>query len=307
MSTFSPLTSAEELLAAAARHGLHITPEGSTLDTVGLDFLVVHGRDPEGTRWIVRSPRRAEVVAAAAREARTLQAIAATLPVRTPEWRIHAPDIIAYPRLDGVPAVEVAGGAPTWNLDQASPPPVFLDSLADLLAALHAIPIDGMEGRGVRVVSPEGERAQVAESVAIGIELLQPSPSTVARWERWVSDPASWPGHVAFAHADLHPGHLLLDDEKRITAVLDWTEAAITDPGIDFAMVHMCFPGSLDAVIERFVARGGRVWPGMATHAVERAAAFPALGAAWAHRAGGNPGVIEHCKAQLAAMEAAST
>lgn len=45
------------------------------------------------------------------------------------------------------------------------------------------------------------------------------------------------------------------------------------------------------------------MWSGLRAHAIERAAAGPALGAAWAQQTG-YAVVIEQCKAQVAALAA---
>jgi aminoglycoside phosphotransferase (APT) family kinase protein len=287
------LTTTAELVAAAAREGLRITPDTGELDTMGLDYLVVHGRDGDGVRWIVRSPRRADVRDNAAREARTLRAVAPVLApsIAVPDWRIFAPDVIAYPRLEGTPAITLDTGAPVWNIipePPALPPETFLASLASLLAALQRTRAPELRTRTI----PE-ERATVAEAIAAGRELLDPPAELVARWERWHANEAAWPAHTALSHGDLHPGHLLLDPDGRITGVLDWTEAAIGDPAIDLAMVLMCHGRP---VLDDIAGRVGAT--ALVPHAVERAAAFPALGARWAKRTD-SVGLIDYLKAEL--------
>ena len=64
--------SAEQLLAAAREHGLRLTSERPELDSSGADFLVVHAVDEHGTPWVVRSPRRPEVLERAAAERQAL-------------------------------------------------------------------------------------------------------------------------------------------------------------------------------------------------------------------------------------------
>ena len=100
-------TTAAELLALAARHDLHLLADDAHVDTTGLDFLVVHARDAAGTWWIVRTPRRPDVYASSQVEARVLALVGPRLPVAVPEWRVHSPELIAYPRIAGTPAVTV--------------------------------------------------------------------------------------------------------------------------------------------------------------------------------------------------------
>lgn len=300
--SFRSLATIDELLAAARREGLELATDGATLDTMGLDFVVVHARDASGTPWIVRSPRRQDVVEATRREARVLALVApALMPVAVPAWRVHAADIIAYPRIAGTPAITVADGVPTWHvIDPAALSPVFVDSVARTIAALQAIASDG--SATVRVTSIAEERAALARTLETARGILEPSDAIWTRWQRWLHDDASWPQHVALVHGDLHPGHLLLDDEGRIIGVLDWTEARFTDPSGDLAMFYMCFGrAALEALVARLETYEFRSWPRMIEHAVERAAVFPALGAEWAARTG-NETALAFARAKLAEL-----
>lgn len=37
-------------------------------------------------------------------------------------------------------------------------------------------------------------------------------------------------------HGDLHPPHILIDRDLRVTGLLDWTEAKVADPAKDFLL-----------------------------------------------------------------------
>ena len=303
----SPSMSIDDLLALARRHGLALSPEGARLDPSGLDFLALHADDAEGVRWIVRVPRRPDVAAAAAVEAKILAIVRPHLPVAVPDWRVCTPELIAYPRLDGTPAVTLDTGAPVWNrIDPAAPSDAFLDSFADALAALQAVPADGLPaGSSDLIDTIPAARERLAQAARIARDLLEPAAPTWERWQRFVAGD-TWPEHVALGHGDLHPGHLLLDDAGRLVGILDWTEARVTDPGVDLAMFAGCFGrGALERLLPRFERRGGRTWPRLVEHAVERWAMFPALAAAWAHRTG-NTAVLQHARDQLAAQPLAA-
>lgn len=287
---FTALDSLESILAAAARHGLVLTD--TTLDTMGLDFLAVHGADADGNRWILRAPRRADVAEAATIEARTLAAVRDHLPVSVPEWRIAA-DVIAYPRLPGIPVVTLEASGPVWNgIDPAAPAPAFLAQLGALLAALQRVTGD------VPARTIAEERAECARIVQRSRELLSPPDAIFARWQRWVDDDAMWPAYTALSHGDLHPGHMLLEDGA-LTGVLDWTEARVGDPGVDLAMMVRCFGrGATEAIHAGLVASGGRTWDRAIDHAVERAVMFPAAAADWAARKG-NDAILEYARSSL--------
>lgn len=302
-SSLPPSTSVDDLLALARRHGLSLRPEGARLDPSGLDFLALHAADKGGTPWIVRAPRRPDVAAAAAAEARLLAIVRPRLPVAVPDFRVCTPELIAYPRIPGTPAVTVDTGAPVWNLiDPAAPSDAFLESCADALAALQAVPAGEIPTEAVDTI--DAARARIDHAVRLAEELLAPSTATRDRWRRFV-DGDTWPDHVALVHGDFHPGHMLLDEGGRLTGVIDWTEARVTDPGTDLCLFAGCFGrGVLERFLPLFEHRGGRTWPRLVDHAVERWALFPALAAEWAHRTD-NAAVMQYARDQLAGFEAA--
>jgi aminoglycoside phosphotransferase (APT) family kinase protein len=291
--------SVTEIIAAAARRGLLLSSEGARVDEMGLDFRVLHASDRDGTPWIVRVPRRPEVVASAAIEATVLARVAPHLPVAVPDWRLHDAELIAYPRLPGTPAVTLDTGAPVWNLvDPAAPTDAFVASFARALAALQAVPGDGLPLETLDVT-----RAKLVRAVEIARELLTPSTAMLDRWQRFIEGD-TWPAHLALGHGDLHPGHMLLDAGGELSGVIDWTEAKVGDPGIDLAMFAGCFGrGALERLVPMFEHAGGRTWATLIDHAMERWAIGPALGAEWAHRTG-NSAVLEHSRAMLESSEA---
>jgi aminoglycoside phosphotransferase (APT) family kinase protein len=145
-------------------------------------------------------------------------------------------------------------------------------------------------------------RAALARSMEETRAALEPSDELWARWQRWLASDL-WPTQTALVHGDLHPGHMLLDEEGRLTGVLDWTEARVTDPSIDPALFAGSFgAAALDELLARVEAAGGRTWPRLAEHAVERWAAFPVLVASWALRTG-DAGVLSHARALLSRAE----
>jgi aminoglycoside phosphotransferase (APT) family kinase protein len=302
----SPPVTAGELLALARRHGLELTAERDAPETSGAEFIVVYARDRNGVRWIVRVPRGPEMVASTSTEARVLELVRPRLPVLVPDWHVHAPDVIAYPRLPGVLASTIApDGSRQLFLDPAALPPVFLDSYAQMLVALQAIPPDAARREGVPVTTVAATRASLARAMTATRAALRPSDVVWARWQRWLADDSLWPEHVALVHGDLHLGHMLLADDGRLIGVLDWTEARVDDPGVDLAIFLGCFGrDALEQLIERFAAAGGRTWPRIVDHASERWAAYSVMAAAWALQVG-SADALEYAREQLAAIDAA--
>ena len=303
-----PTESAAALISLANQHGLSLTSDADTLDDTGLDFRVLHAHDEQGAAWILRTPRRSDVAEAAGVEARVLRLLRPVLPVAIPDWRLHAPDLIAYRRLPGMPAITLSStGTPTWHrVDPAAPGEPFLDSVAAALAALQSVTFEAAKNAGIPVRDVNQVRLDLERVMTETRDLLRPSEASWMRWQRWLADDTSWPHHLALVHGDLHPGHLLLDESARLIGILDWTEACLTDPSVDLAMFFGCFgPAALEDLLRRFERAGGRIWPTLAHHAAERWAAFPASIAEWAQRTG-NEAALAHARGLLQAQDNAA-
>lgn len=44
------------------------------------------------------------------------------------------------------------------------------------------------------------------------------------RWQEWLAKDSLWPPFVGVKHGDLHPGHILIDENQCVTGVIDWSE-----------------------------------------------------------------------------------
>jgi macrolide phosphotransferase len=103
------------------------------------------------------------------------------------------------------------------------------------------------------------------------------------RWNAWLSTDSYWPEHSTLNHGDLHPPHILVDETRRVTGLIDWTEAECADPGKDFVIYFALFgeEGLID-LLRRYERCGGKVWLRMHEHIAEQWAAYPALVAKFA-------------------------
>jgi macrolide phosphotransferase len=278
-----------DLLRAAGETGLRLDPGTASLDESGADFLVAHGRDGEGTPWIVRAPRRPDVMARAAGERRALALVRPRLPVAVPDWRIATAEIIAYPRLAGEPAavVDPAAGGYVWRFDPTDPPEAFTSSLAAVLAALHRIDPAEAAAAGLRVRRPDDIRADLAEEMERAREILDIPDVLWARWHRWLADDDYWPRVSTVVHGDLHPPHILVDEAHRVVGLLDWTEAHVADPAMDFTLQFGAMgPKALDALLAGYQQAGGAIGARMREHVVESWLAYPATIASFARVTG---------------------
>ncbi|MHC5537164.1 macrolide 2'-phosphotransferase [Singulisphaera rosea] len=289
---------AQELVALARRHGLLLTGE-IEVDEVGLDFRAVFASDEQGIDWVLRIPRRPDVWPRAENEAKVLKLLKGRLPVAVPDWQIFAPELIAYPRLAGRTAVVVdpISKEPTWKIDKESP--TFVASLAQALAALHRVDRDEAAASGLKVLSPSDARREFAadlervkQDIGVGEELSR-------RWKTWLDDDAAWPPITTLIHGDLHVGHVVVDESSKASGILDWTEAEVSDPSIDFIFHLMGFgEEGLDRLLAEYEAAEGRIWPGMRSQIKERLSAFPIKFGLFALTSG-DAGMLEAAKAQL--------
>jgi len=78
-----------DVASLASAHGLEITPGDIAFNEVGLDLRVAFVTAADRTRWVLRIPRRPDVVAGAKNEARTLALVREHLTVAVPDWRIR--------------------------------------------------------------------------------------------------------------------------------------------------------------------------------------------------------------------------
>jgi len=280
-TTPSGLTQASvtsDILARAQAHGLVLSADSATVDETGWDFLVVQATAVDGTPWILRVPRRPPVVKAAMAEAKLIATLRGRLPVAVPDFRIVTPDLIAYPRLAGEPA---GAGNPrtgplTWCIDPANPPEALVRALGRVVAQLHTTPVSEVAETGIPVRSPDDARTAFAQRLQFGQTELGMHPSWLERGRRWLDDDRLWAESMVLIHADLHPGHTLVDGTGTLTGILDWTDAEVGDPGQEFLVVARTFGQVMfDRLVDVYHEYGGPAWPGLRGHVREALAFWP--------------------------------
>ena len=178
----------------------------------GYDFQVAIVDDT----WVFRFARRDGVVAALEAEIAFLPRLAAALPVAVPAFEIvsREPPFVAYRLIEGTPH---AGEDPAGVR-------AFLD-------ALHSLDPDELPiGRSDWVAS---YRKQCDEFTRAVLPLV-PEPEHDAALELF-AEADTLTGFVpALVHADLGPEHLLVRD-GRLAGVIDWADARVGDPALDYA------------------------------------------------------------------------
>ncbi|GAA4135143.1 phosphotransferase family protein [Actinomadura keratinilytica] len=177
------------------------------------------------------------------REAALLGFVAGISPLPVPEPRFVAAErgCLAYAKLPGVPLIDVAG-----------PPAAVAETLGGLLRALHDVPAS----RATRFAEVDDEPTEAwrREAAATYAQLAGEVPGRYRpAVERFLAAPPPEGGtDPVFTHNDLGIEHVLADG-ARVTGVIDWSDAAITDPAVDFGRLYRDLgPGALDAALRRY-------------------------------------------------------
>jgi hypothetical protein len=186
----------------------------STTDWIdeGYDFLVavVDGE------WVFRFPRREGVERTLELEIELLPVLAPALPVAVPSFEhvSREPLFVAYPLLRGVPLVDEDG-----------------DGVLAFLRALHAVEPSRLPVERRNWI--EDYQEQCAEFERLVLPLLDADRRADAK--RLFDEAETLVGfEPALVHADIGPPHLLVRDE-RLVGVIDWSDARLGDPAIDYA------------------------------------------------------------------------
>jgi len=262
-------TTAREL---ARRFGLAITPAG-TADVSGWDFLVFHAVDDDGTRWIIRVPRRPDLTSRLASEEALLRLAARRLAVPVPDWRLRHGSAVGYPLLPGVPAATEDPVTLRYHWPTGLPGPAsgYVSQVAAILAALHAVPPTEIASAGLPMRRISAVQAAMSRRLARVRTRVGIPTACDRRWSAWLADPGIWPRQAALTHGDLHPGHTLITEAGAISGIIDWTNGGYGDPAADF--VDLCYAGGtglLDLILNEYGRHGGHIWPTMRDHILMR-------------------------------------
>ncbi|WP_300345014.1 macrolide 2'-phosphotransferase [Nesterenkonia sp.] len=267
-------SSLDDVLERAAWHGLALNAQTVEINESGLDFTVALADDAAGDRWVLRIPRRPDVVERMHQEARILDLVRPYLSPAVPDWIIQAEELLAYRALPGRPGMNLLGGEPQWHMDPESPQ--FAEELGRLLAQLHSIDPEEARAAGVEVRTPEQVRQNWQEEIETVAAEFDVAADLLRRWRGWLDADQLWPQSTVMTHGEMYPAHVLLSESGEITGVLDWTTARVDDPGRDFA--YQFSIGGQEAfsrTVEAYEQAGGEVWPHLAEHAHEIWAASP--------------------------------
>src|SRR5690554_3225840 len=151
----------ESIIKEAGKHGIDLLESSMKTESMGLDFQVVFAEDTKGHGWVCRVPRRKDVFDKIKKEKDILDFVSQNQSVfEVPVWEVATEDLIMYKKLQGVPAVttDAQTQEQDWVFDSHSVPDDYLKSLGEVLAALHALPLNKATETGIPVEDVEDIR-----------------------------------------------------------------------------------------------------------------------------------------------------
>lgn len=269
----------KQVIEITKKHNLILIEEKIQFNESGLDFQVVFAQDQNGTDWVLRLPRREDVMPRTKVEKQALDIVNQyAISFQAPKWVIYTDDLIAYKKLDGVPTgtIDHNIGNYVWEIDINNVPELYHKSLGRVLAELHSIPIDQAAKLDLVVYTPEEARMSMKKRMDAVRKKFGVSENLWNRWQAWIEDDDMWPKKTGLIHGDIHAGHIMIDKKANVTGLIDWTEAKVTDISNDFVFNYKVFEEEgLEALILAYREAGGYYWPKMKEHIIELSEAYP--------------------------------
>lgn len=261
-----------KLKQLANNNGLDILEDTIKINESGVDFRVAHAKDSNGDKWILRVPRRPESMRHALQEKEALDIINKQASFQVPDWSIFSEELIAYKQLIGVPAatVDVEQQGYIWSFDETNVPAEYYESLGRTLANLHLLTHNKFKNIGVEILTAHELRTSMKQRMERVKEKFDINKNLWERWQAWLSEDSLWPSFVGVKHGDLHPGHILIDQNNYVTGLIDWTEVGIADVSVDFMSHQLLFgKDGLTKLINAYDNAGGKTWSRMDEHIIE--------------------------------------
>lgn len=223
-----PEVSDAVLAAIALRAGIPQSPI-ERLHSTG----VVNAVWAVGDRWVVRVPRADDDSVAETMAERVAAPLAFAAGVRTPRLVLFddTRELVPVPytvfeRADGVPLG-------TLSIDHAHAPRLWEAVGADL-ARLHAAPVPDFGLPSEVLEDPHPRLLALRSNDAL-------RPPQLAWFTDWIArlEPALTPVSPVLLHDDAHPMNVLVDADGGYAALLDWGDAGVGDPAIEFAAMPL--------------------------------------------------------------------
>lgn len=266
------------VMEIAKKNNLLVKEDTMQFNESGLDYQVVFAQDENGTDWVLRFPRREDVMTRTKVEKQTLDLVNRyARNFQAPNWIVYTYELIAYRKLDGVPAgtIDHNIGNYVWELDIHQIPDAFHKSLGSVLAELHSIPSEKAAEFDLVIHSAEEARVSMEQRMDKAKATFGVGEDLWNRWQAWINNDEMWPKQTGLIHGDVHAGHIMIDQNAHVTGLIDWTEAKVTDISSDFVFHYKAFgEEGLEALIHAYKEAGGYYWPKMKEHIIELDAAY---------------------------------
>ncbi|MFI5660960.1 aminoglycoside phosphotransferase family protein [Streptomyces sp. NPDC051684] len=179
-----------------------------------------------GEEWVVRLPRVPGVVPELAGARQWLPYLAARLPVPVPEQVAEGEPGHGFPWPWAVHRWLPGTNPAVGRLDR---PEALAEDLAAFVTAMRSIDTTGApesyRGR------PLAERADGTREVIRGLDGTLDAAAALAVWDGAVRAPGS--ARDVWLHGDIQPGNLLVSDDGRLGAVIDFGCMGTGDPAVD--------------------------------------------------------------------------
>ena len=217
------IKSQQEVLELADKNGLILQENSLQFNESGLDFQVVLATDTDGECWILRLPRREDVLPSIDKEKRTLELVGPLLSVEVPQWTVCTNELIAYRALNGIPTgtIDPEAKAYVWEIDPANVPDQFHQSLALGMVSLHQISIESVRAIGLPVKTAEEVRVEMKQRMDTVRGKFGVAQELWERWQNWLHSDEIWMQETVLTHGDLHAGHILIDRQAQVTGFID--------------------------------------------------------------------------------------
>lgn len=190
---------------------------------------------------VFRFPLRAEVAETLLREMRLLGRIGDRLPLQVPTFTHVSEPMAAFP----YPIVGhrlVPGRALDDPAMRGIPDEAVAGGLIPFLQALHGIPLDAIGDLGLLLYDAESWRSWHRELYEQALPVAKRRLPTEIfdrfqrSWQARFDDESLWTFTPCLIHGDLGAEHIMIEsDPWRVSGVIDFGDARIADPALDYA------------------------------------------------------------------------
>lgn len=133
---------------------------------------------------------------------------------------------------------------------------ILIDSLAQTIAAIHALPRSIAQQGGLPERSARDVRVLVARLVDRAEETRLLPDLVHARWTEVLESAEVWDFEPRMVHGSINDDALLVENDV-VTGVLDWSELGIGDPASDLFWLYAAGENVFEEVVSRYLELAG--------------------------------------------------